>query len=1403
MEPGDRAAEALTSEPEPGPWTPEGRFRVRIAVGVLLAIGLAFVQDPGLVVADTKLDLVLGPGQFLERATHLWDAQGAFGQLQNQAYGYLWPIGPFFWVGALAGLPAWVIQRLWLGLVLGVAFAGAAKVTRALGVRSDFACLLAGAAYALSPRMVTTGGPISIEAWPSSLAPWVLLALVHGSRQGSPRRAAALAALGIAFVGGVNAVATFAVIPLGAVWLLTRSPGPRRRALMIWWPFFTALMTSWWLVPLLLMGRYSPPFLDYIESSSVTTFPTTVFDTLRGTSDWVPYVDNAWRAGHTLITTYFLPLNSGLLLTLGLAGLLLRRTQERVFLVVGLAVGILLVTMGHQGSVSGWWADGAAGLLDGVLSPLRNVHKFDPIVRLPLVIGLAWAVEELLDRAVAPGEPSSGGPRWGRLHRRTVAGLLAFIVATSALPVFQGRLTPAGGFLAVPGYWYETADWLADRADQGTALLVPGSSFGTYVWGSPHDEPMQALARSPWAVRNGIPLTPPANIRMLDAVEERLNQGFGSAGVAPFLRRAGVRYLVVRNDLEPGSDVPDPVLVHQALADSPGLTRVAWFGPALGGDAHLGTGPDRVVVNAGWQTRFPAVEIFEVAGQVDQAVHALGAPVVVGGPEDLLDLLDTGLVGPVPTRLAVDVPPGEVPDAPVILTDGLRARERTFGRIHDATSAVVTPGQERRSGNPTRDYLLGEGDRWSTTADLTGVADVTASSSESDATNLGGTVPGRSPEAALDAARATEWVSGNTQAGQTFWEVRLLQESRPDSVTVLGGRSADERQIIRVRTEAGVTAPFELGPLEQRTVDLPSGPTDWVRIESPGSVGRRLALASVRLPGVDVRRVLVLPGLPDGWPAPSAILLRPLRDDRTGCARVDQDVRCAEWRAMPSEEQRRMLRRLSLPAGSEYDASLRVRPRAGARLERVLQADQLVAVKASSRATADLRGGALATIDGSEGTAWTAREDDLTPTLTLSWLGARRITGLRLSLSQDTAARRPAAVTLSWPGGSRPVELDADGAARFPAIRTDQLSIRVDEAEEAREIDFQGASHRLSVGVGEVRLTGLPALPNPPSGEVRDLGCDSGPVIRVDGAETRTAVVGSPADVMAGRSLPVRFCGSPSVWLGSGVHHIAVHDSRFFAAQSLLLRALGSGGPVGALSLDVQAPSPSELRIGEGAEADPSSEGDGPGLLSLRMNANPGWTATAGSGALTPVTLDGWQQGFVSSGTTVEASFGPDRPYRWGLLAGISLFALVAAGVLLGRRSWWGTTASAPVGPGRPPRVLLPLVAVGLAGLVASWPGVLVATVTAVVAVVLVRRLGQAAAWVLGTGPLIAAVGYALYPWGDAVRWAGELRWPQLVTLASLTACVALGAVAAERASSASAVRAARPAGEPAPPPPG
>ena len=134
--------------------------------------------------------------------------------------------------------------------------------------------------------------------------------------------------------------------------------------------------------------------------------------------------------------------------------------------------------MGHHGACEGWFAPDLRSALDGALAPLRNVHKFDPIIRLPLVLGLAFVVDRAVT-AVRSGSAGDARPAAAERFNRVALTVVAVMRRRRARrrPALAGRIEPADrDARACPDYWAETAAWLEEHGadDDGGALLVPG-----------------------------------------------------------------------------------------------------------------------------------------------------------------------------------------------------------------------------------------------------------------------------------------------------------------------------------------------------------------------------------------------------------------------------------------------------------------------------------------------------------------------------------------------------------------------------------------------------------------------------------------------------------------------------------------------------------------------------------------------------------------------------------------------------------------------------------------------------------------------------------------------------------------------------------------------------------------
>ena len=359
----------------------------------------------------------------------------------------------------------------------------------------------------------------------------------------------------------------------------------------------------------------------------------------RGTERWVNFlvVDGHawWPVGHALATEGLPVLFTGLVAALGLAGLTRARLPERTFLLVTLLAGVAIMLAGHTSVVESPLAPEIRHLIDGPLAAIRNLYKFDGLVRLPLAFGIG----HLLATVRRPR------PRL-LLYAATVLAL-AGVVA----PAAANGLSASGDFQQVPQYWRDATAWLNGQAGNQGVLAVPGSRFGEYLWGRPMDEITQPLLTARWGERELVPAGSAGLSRILNAVDERITSGEGSAGLTEVLARMGIRYILVRNDLQ-RDDLRGawPARVHQALDDSPGIQRVAGFGDVPAG----GTWPNDAV-NL-FDQPYQPVEVYEVqnADDVVSMTDADQALRLYGSPETLLTMADAGLLKGRPVLLDGD-----------------------------------------------------------------------------------------------------------------------------------------------------------------------------------------------------------------------------------------------------------------------------------------------------------------------------------------------------------------------------------------------------------------------------------------------------------------------------------------------------------------------------------------------------------------------------------------------------------------------------------------------------------------------------------------------------------------------------------------------------------------------------
>jgi arabinofuranan 3-O-arabinosyltransferase len=847
----------------------------------------------GQVVFDTKLGVDIDPAGFLARLWNLWNPLEWLGTLQDQYIGYAFPMAPFYLVTHVIGVPAWLAERLWMSLLIAVGGTGLARLAAALGIGSPRSRLVAGLVFALWPTFTILVGSTSASVLPGVVAPWAVLPLVPAVRRGSVPRAAARSGVAVLCMGGVNAAVTLEALILPGLYILACARGKRRAGLAACWALAVALATSWWAGPLLLQGRYSFNFLPYIEQAATTTRTMSAAAALTGAGNWTAYFNlgTPWlSAGWTMVSAPAAILASAAAAGAGLAGLARRDLPHAAWLRLAAGIAAAGAVAGYWGPLGGPFHAPVDRLLNGTLAPLRNVYKLESVLALVLALGMAHGLAGLMRRAAGP--PAATRWAWPGAPRRLAAGAaVVAVLAGLALPYLWDQVLNPGSFSRVPGYWSQVASYLAARSPREPAFVVPADAHGMYVWGSPIDDPLEPLARSPWAERGLVPFGGAGAQTFLDTAETAIESGQQVPGLAAYLARAGVRYVVVRNDLSPAmAGYTSPRAVHQTLAQS-GFRRVAAFGPRIGG------GPATSVVSElpGARLSYPAVEVYAPAGASSAGLASIGPAQVLpashtvlvdGGPDALLQLTGQGILGTRPAVVAGDVRAGDVRGGDVrggdvragdvraagpslwAVTDGLRRADNAFGLVTSNVSETYTASQVNPpddqlsdSGGPPR-QLLPVPARLQTVAVLAGAASVTASSVGSWLTEA----PQYDPVNAFDGNSDTAWAAGvpGSSAGQwiqvTFHRrLALPARARIRLLTDSPDRAVATRLLVSTAAGRARTALRPAG--RTQPLRLPPGPTRWLRLTvtrvRPGAAGGPDAgLRDVLIPGVRVRSYL-------------------------------------------------------------------------------------------------------------------------------------------------------------------------------------------------------------------------------------------------------------------------------------------------------------------------------------------------------------------------------------------------------------------------------------------------------------------------------------------------------------------------------------------------------------------
>jgi hypothetical protein len=833
-----------------------------IATSVALAAFIATaVNAPGWYVADNRFEFYWTPGQLLGRIWSIWEPARGLGRFRYD----FWPTTVGVWVLRGVGLsPAWA-EQVWHAAELAAAGIGIVVVLRLFRPRICSEHVVAAALYMFSPYTAVFLVPSAIFLG-YSLAPWLLYAFVRGVRESRRWRWAAVFALLVFLAGNVNypgfpgvALAALATIP-AAIYLVHVEQSARWRTVG-GWLLRAAVLCLLVSAAALVTTHYGSSLLsdNLAESEQPKDIANTSSwaESWRGLGLWQTYwidfgrhFDEYFTSAPGVLVTFLAPCAA-------LAALWLTRFRERLLFAAIALIGIVAM-------VGAFPPDGPSAygrlLLSGFdaipqLAGIRTTYKAGA--------GAAIGIAALVGIGVGAAAVAIRARRRYLSWIPVVVALVA--IGAAASPFWSGNLYSSENRMhSIPGYWSRAFKWLNSQPGDGRVLVLPSVVDGMYTWGEAGDDIVDAYLSRPHIAREQLMLyngTAQAG-NVVVALDDFLEKVPYRPGVlAPIARRLGIKYLLIRNDLDwPRINRPSPAQ-FTGLRRDPDVAKVKQFGrPGQNISRRRGVPAST--------HRLAPVEIYEVKDSGQQVRAETSPPVLVSGDgEAWPQLAETGVLdraGPVRYTAAMsghEIAASLASGSQLIVTDTNRRR---VGRapideqMGGYSYTLPTNGSLNRE---PQDLFKRSGSQ--SVAFYPDAASITGSAS---GLLLGGEEQPVRPSNAFDGDPATAWKTGALQhevAGRsvraTFRRGVPVSQLNLVPTSTTGSQRRIEKVVVKFSDGSVVRARLHG---QQRTVAFRERRTRSIEVRIASTSGRGfgpVGFSEIVVPGLDLREFIQAP----------------------------------------------------------------------------------------------------------------------------------------------------------------------------------------------------------------------------------------------------------------------------------------------------------------------------------------------------------------------------------------------------------------------------------------------------------------------------------------------------------------------------------------------------------------